>query len=253
MKPVFRDNQRAWPADQVERRPVAGLVPYANNARTHSPEQIVQIAASIREWGWTVPVLVDEAGGLIAGHGRVLAARKLGLDEIPVMVATGWSEAQKRAYILADNKLALNAGWDDGLLKIELGDLKSEGFDLTLTGFGELELAGIFDEAPKAGGQSGAGSLSAKFMVPPFSVLNAREGWWQDRKRAWLALGIQSELGRGGGEKLTMSETVQRLKPSADQALKNSRKPDSNPGGGGKQRAPQVQPTGCRTQRPADR
>jgi ParB-like chromosome segregation protein Spo0J len=100
-----------WPADQVERRSVSALVPYARNARTHSDEQVAQIAASIREWGWTVPVLIDEDGGLIAGHGRVLAARNLGLAEIPVMVATGWSEAQKRAYVLADNKLVLNAGW----------------------------------------------------------------------------------------------------------------------------------------------
>ena len=101
-----------WPADKVERRAVADLVPYARNARTHSDEQVAQIAASIREWGWTVPILIDEGGGIIAGHGRVMAARKLGLDEVPVMVAAGWSEAQKRAYVLADNKLALNAGWD---------------------------------------------------------------------------------------------------------------------------------------------
>ena len=101
-----------WAADKVERRSIASLVPYARNARMHSAEQIDQIAASICEWGWTVPVLVDEADGIIAGHGRVLAAHKLGIAEIPVMVAAGWSEAQKRAYVLADNKLALNAGWD---------------------------------------------------------------------------------------------------------------------------------------------
>src|SRR6187402_2647405 len=98
-----------WPADAVERRPVASLVPFARNARSHSDEQVAQIAASIREWGWTVPVLVDEVGTIIAGHGRVLAAQRLGLAEIPVMVAAGWSEAKRRAYVLADNKLALNA------------------------------------------------------------------------------------------------------------------------------------------------
>jgi ParB-like chromosome segregation protein Spo0J len=86
-----------WPADHVERWPIARLVPYARNARTHSDAQVAQLAASIREWGWTVPVLVDEAGMLIAGHGRILAARQLGLVEAPVMVARGWSEAQKRA------------------------------------------------------------------------------------------------------------------------------------------------------------
>jgi len=132
-----------WPADSVSRRKVSDLVPYARNARTHSDEQVAQIAASISEWGWTVPVLVDEAGGLIAGHGRVLAARKLKLAEIPVMVATGWSEAQKRAYVLADNKLALNAGWDADLLKVELAELQSLDFDVGLTGFSEDELAAL--------------------------------------------------------------------------------------------------------------
>jgi ParB-like chromosome segregation protein Spo0J len=129
-----------WPADAVERRPVAALVPFARNARSHSDEQVAQIAASIREWGWTMPVLVDEAGTIIAGHGRVLAAQRLGLAEIPVMVAAGWSEAKRRAYVIADNKLALNAGWDDELLRLELGELKGLGIDLGLTGFGELEL-----------------------------------------------------------------------------------------------------------------
>ena len=132
-----------WPADKVERRIVSALVPYARNARTHSDEQVAQIAASIREWGWTVPVLIDEDGGLIAGHGRVLAARKLGLAEIPVMVATGWSQAQKRAYVLADNKLALNAGWDAELLRVELTDLQAFDFDLGLTGFSDDELASL--------------------------------------------------------------------------------------------------------------
>lgn len=132
-----------WPADKVERRQVADLIPYARNARTHSPEQVDQIAASIREWGWTTPVLVDEAGTLIAGHGRVMAAKKLGLKEIPAMVAAGWSEAQKRAYVLADNKLAMNAGWDNDLLKVELADLGDMEFDLNLTGFSDEELASL--------------------------------------------------------------------------------------------------------------
>ena len=134
-----------WPADRVERRPLSGLIPYARNARTHSDAQVGQIAASIREWGWTNPVLVDEAGTIIAGHGRVLAAQKLGLTEAPVMVAKGWSEAQRRAYILADNKLAENAGWDDALLKVELSDLQGFGFDLALIGFGEDDLARMLD------------------------------------------------------------------------------------------------------------
>lgn len=136
----------AWPADKVRRRPVASLTPYARNARTHSEAQIGQIAASIREWGWTMPILVDEVGGIIAGHGRVLAAQRLGLKSVPTMEARGWSEAQKRAYVLADNKLTLNAGWDEELLRLELGDLKFSGFDLDLTGFSGDELAAYLSE-----------------------------------------------------------------------------------------------------------
>jgi DNA modification methylase len=132
-----------WPADSVERWPVERLVPHARNARVHSDAQVAQIAASIREWGWTMPVLADEAGGLIAGHGRVMAAQKLGLDDIPVMTARGWSEAQKRAYVLADNKLALNASWDDELLGVELLGLQEMGADLSLIGFSADEVVAL--------------------------------------------------------------------------------------------------------------
>jgi hypothetical protein len=102
---VGSENQRPWPADKVERWAIERLIPYARNARTHTDAQVAAIAASIKEWGWTTPALVGEDGGLIAGHARVLAARQLGIAEIPVMVAAGWSEAQKRAYVLADNQL----------------------------------------------------------------------------------------------------------------------------------------------------
>lgn len=128
-----------WPTDKAERRPVDSLLPYARNARTHSDEQVAQIAASMLEWGWTNPVLVDENGTIIAGHGRVLAARKLGFDEVPVVVAEGWSEPQKRAYVLADNQLSLNAGWDFGVLKNELSELRDWEFDLSLLGFDDLD------------------------------------------------------------------------------------------------------------------
>lgn len=124
-----------WPADKVERRAVASLIPYARNSRTHSDEQVAQIAASIKEWGWTTPVLIDPDGMLIAGHGRVLAAQQLGIDEVPCMVADGWTEAQKKAYVIADNKLALNAGWDDDMLKVEMQELDDLDFNLELTGF----------------------------------------------------------------------------------------------------------------------
>ncbi|MEP9390576.1 site-specific DNA-methyltransferase [Mesorhizobium sp. KR9-304] len=127
----------------IEYRPLSELIPYARNARTHSDRQIAEIAASIREFGWTNPILVDGENGIIAGHGRLLAARKLGMAEVPVIELDGLTEAQKRAYVIADNKLALNAGWDDELLALEFGDLQSLGFDLALTGFGEDEIAAL--------------------------------------------------------------------------------------------------------------
>src|SRR3984893_19154531 len=102
----------------------------AADTRRTLRQQIGQVAASIREWGWTIPILVDESGGVIAGHARLLAAKKLGLPDVPVMVASGWSDAQKRAYVLADNKLALNAGWDEDLLRGELTDLRTLDFDI---------------------------------------------------------------------------------------------------------------------------
>jgi DNA modification methylase len=137
-----------WPADKVERRKVADLIPYARNSRTHSDKQV---AASIREWGWTMPVLVDEVGNLIAGHGRIMAAQKLGIEEVPCMTATGWSEAKRRAYVIADNKLALNADWDNEALGLEIQDLKVMGFDIELTGFELDEIEGLFPEEPTAG------------------------------------------------------------------------------------------------------
>ena len=143
--------QQSWPADQVERWPVDKLVPYARNSRTHSDTQVAQIAASIKEWGWTTPVLVSEDGTLIAGHGRVMAARKLGLEEVPVMVARGWTEAQRRAYVLADNQLALNAGWDMDLLSIEMQDLNADGFDLSLIGFDDKMLDALLADKTEDG------------------------------------------------------------------------------------------------------
>ena len=183
-----------WPADSVERRPLSALVPYARNARTHSEAQIDQLAASIREWGWTMPVLIDEGGSVIAGHGRIMAAARMGLGEAPVVIARGWSEAQKRAYLIADNKLTDNGGWDEALLRLEVADLAGLGFNLPLMGFSDTELGALMGAPPDP-----VTTLAERFGIVPFSVLNAREGWWQDRKRAWIALGIQSELGRGDG------------------------------------------------------
>ena len=168
-----------WPADAVERRPLADLVPYARNARTHSEEQIEQLAASITEWGWTMPVLVDEGGMIIAGHGRVLAAAKLGIGEVPIMIARGWSDEQKRAYVLADNKLTLNAGWDDGLMRLELTDLASAGFDIPLMGFAPDEIAAFGIGI----GEAGMPELSDadRSIVPADDVHAARK---PNRRRA---------------------------------------------------------------------
>ena len=168
--------EKPWPADKVERRAVETLVPYARNARTQSPEQVDQIAASIREWGWTTAVLIDETGQIIAGHGRILAAQKLGLKTIPVMVADGWTEAQKRAYVLADNKLALNAGWQGDLLKMELLDLEHQNYDLHLMGWNDAELANLF--APIGG------------MTDPTEEWQGMPEFEQNDKRAFKSVAL---------------------------------------------------------------
>ena len=125
---------------------VSDLIPYALNSRTHSDEQVAQIAASIKEFGFLNPVIIDGDNGIIAGHGRTMAAQKLGIESIPCMEAAHLTETQKKAYIIADNKLALNAGWDDEILRVEMEALQDDGFDLELTGFSGDELASIFDD-----------------------------------------------------------------------------------------------------------
>lgn len=127
-------------SDTIEQVSIEKLIPYARNSRTHSDAQVAQIAASIKEFGFVNPVLIDESDGLIAGHGRVMAARKLGIDEVPCIRLSHLNENQKRAYIIADNKLALNAGWDDEMLALEISDLQDAGFDLELTGFSDEEI-----------------------------------------------------------------------------------------------------------------
>ncbi len=134
-----------WPAASVENRKVADLVPYAGNSKLHPEEQIEQICASIREWGWTVPVLVDEDHTIIAGHGRILAAQKLGIVEVPCMVARGWSGAQRKAYVIADNKLTENGEWDDDQLRAELAALAQMDFAVDLVGFSTEELAELLN------------------------------------------------------------------------------------------------------------
>jgi len=125
---------------KIEMRKVADLLPYARNARTHSEEQIKQIASSIKEFGFNNPVAIDKDNMILCGHGRVLGAQKLGLEEVPCVCLSHLSETQKKAYILADNKIALNSDWDNDLLKLEFEDLKLDDFDLSLTGFDDKEI-----------------------------------------------------------------------------------------------------------------
>lgn len=211
-----------WPADKVERWPVDKLIPYARNSKVHPPEQIDQIAASIKEWGWTIPVLVGEDGVLIAGHARVMAAKQLGIAEVPTMVARGWTEAQRRAYVIADNKLTENGGWDDKMLRLELTELQSLDFNLALTGFPALEIVSFTTMPDTSGVVPPQATLTERFGVVPFSVLNAREGWWQNRKRAWVSIGIKSEVGRG--ENLLEFSDSTRLDGGAYKARAAARK-----------------------------
>ena len=151
-----------WAADGVEARPLAELLPYAANARVHSAEQVRQIAASITEYGFVNPVIVDERGEIIAGHGRVMAARSLGLDTVPVIVRPGLTETQKRGLRLADNKIALNSTWDETLLAKELAALGEEGaLDLSLTGFKQNEIEDLMAFAEDQAGDADAGSGQA--------------------------------------------------------------------------------------------
>lgn len=136
---------------------VSELIPYALNTRTHDDSQVSQIAASIREFGFNNPVLIDERKNIIAGHGRVLAAKKLELEKVPCIVITGLTPAQRKAYTIADNKIALNSGWDEELLKIEIQGLDEGGFDLSLTGFSDKEIESLFlsEEEEREEGESG--------------------------------------------------------------------------------------------------
>ena len=171
---------------KIKQTKIEDLIPYSSNARSHDDAQVAQIAASISSFGFNNPILTDGKNGIVAGHGRLLAARKLNLKTVPVIELSHLSDNEKKAYILADNRIALSSSWDMELLSLEMGDLKDEGFDLSLIGFDENELANIFnveDDEPNR-----TGNMKAAFGAPPFSVLNAREGDWQARKKNWLAL-----------------------------------------------------------------
>lgn len=151
---------------EIEQVSVESLIPYARNSRTHSDAQVAQIAASIKEFGWTNPILVDGENGIIAGHGRLMAARKLGMEYVPVIKLDHLSKAQKQALIIADNKLALNSGWDEDMLKVELQDLIDSDFELELVGFDADELNLLFNgwqpdaDVVEKNGENLAGILS---------------------------------------------------------------------------------------------
>lgn len=189
----------SWPAAAIESRRLDALVPYARNARTHSPAQVKKIAASIREWGWTNPVLVDGSDGIIAGHGRVLAAEQLGIVEVPVVVARGWSEAQRRAYVLADNRLALDADWDGSLLDVELGELGALDFDLDLIGFDSEDLAALMSDGDGSDGSTKTSRVRSHVRGERVRALEAvADALWKVR-RAKSQAGHDQALERAYG------------------------------------------------------
>jgi ParB-like chromosome segregation protein Spo0J len=162
-------------ADRIELWPVDRLRPYERNPRTHSDAQVDQIAASMVEFGWTSPVLVDEQGGILAGHGRLLAARKLGLAEVPVIRFEHLSETQKRAYLIADNQLALQAGWSEELLAAELAWLRDEHFDLDRVGFDATELERLL---ALADGEAGSDAAEDEVPEPPENPVSKPGDLW---------------------------------------------------------------------------
>ncbi|WP_349305084.1 site-specific DNA-methyltransferase [Ruminococcus bromii] len=148
--------------------PVSKLVPYVNNARTHSPEQVMKLRSSLREFGFINPIIIDRDYGIIAGHGRLLAAKEEGITEVPCVFVDYLTEAQKKAYILADNRMAMDAGWDEELLRVEIEALQGEAFDVSLTGFDEMELADLFKDGSDSGAEDDDYDLSAALEKAAF-------------------------------------------------------------------------------------
>lgn len=223
-------------AEKIEMRALDEIKPYEMNARVHSPEQIQELAASIEAFGFNAPILLDKHCVIVAGHGRLEAARILGMEKVPTVTLAHLTDADRRAYTLADNKIAQNSSWSLELLKLEIEHLKSVDLDLDLLGFSRMELTEMIPDIfsrdraqepspafePDSSWEPPITDSSAEirpgkkladsFLVPPFSVLDARQGYWKARKQAWLSLGIKSEVGRGENL-LKMSETI--LEPDA--------------------------------------
>ena len=190
----------------IEQVKIDKLIPYARNSRTHSENQVAQIAASIKEFGFTNPVLIDETGSIIAGHGRVLAARKLAIADVPSIRLTHLTEAQKKAYVIADNKLALNAGWDDEMLAVELTDLKDMGFDLDLTGFSTNEIEALLAPA----GTEGLTDEDAVPEVPEAPVTVLGDVWLLGKHRVMCgdstSIDAVEKLMAGGGADMFLTD-----------------------------------------------
>ena len=148
--------------------PISKLVPYVNNARTHSPEQVMKLRSSLREFGFINPIIIDRDYGIIAGHGRLLAAKEEGITEVPCVFVDYLTEAQKKAYILADNRMAMDAGWDEELLRVEIEALQGEAFDVSLTGFDEKELADLFKDGSDSDAEDDDYDLSAALEKAAF-------------------------------------------------------------------------------------
>jgi len=184
--------------------PTEKITPYARNPRQNSGIPVAKVKASLKEFGWQQPIVVDKDMVIVVGHTRYAAALELGMTEVPVHIADTLTPAQIKAYRIADNRTGAESQWDMELLGLEIEDLKELDFNLDLTGFDADELAGIeLEGEPETEGDTDSESgesrqtMAERFGIPPFSVLNAREGWWQARKQAWIAMGLQSELGRG--------------------------------------------------------
>ena len=197
-RPTPNTDKRVTSEMKIVSIDINAITPYARNPRRNDAA-ISKVAASLQEFGWRQPIVVDEDMVVVAGHTRLEAARRLDMGEVPIHIATGLTPEQIKAYRLADNRVGQEAEWDEELLRLELGELEGASFPLDLTGFDTDEWQALLLD--DVGGESDAeeqkAKLSEKFMVAPFSVLNAREGWWQARKSAWIGLGIESELGRG--------------------------------------------------------
>lgn len=174
---------------QIETIAVDRLIPYARNSRTHSEAQVAQIAASIKEFGFTNPVLIDGEGGIIAGHGRVMGARAIGLAEVPCIRLAHLTESQRRAYVIADNKLALNAGWDDAMLALEMRDLMAEGYDVGLTGFELGDIDDILRETEILGMPALPSGEKSQFQQVTFTLHDSQSDELQRALKAAKAVG----------------------------------------------------------------